>query len=183
MTNKSSNPWDSTTAWKDEKAFLNWLRSQTRRIWSRHPVKNSYKNMRRYKAPIGKNGREIWACKCEMCGKEVASSKAEIDHIKAGGSFHDWQSYTEWAKRILWVSHDDIRELCRECHSAVTYSQSSGLSIEDARKEKAIIEKCKQKIATQKAELLKAGFKEEDISNAEKRRECYRKMLGGSDEV
>lgn len=171
------NPWDSCSAWKDEKEFLNWLRSQTRRIWSRHPVKNSYKQQRRYKAPIGRGGRDIWACDCELCGKQVKSSQSEIDHIQAGGSFNDWQSYTEWARRILWVSHDDIRELCKDCHGAVTLSQRKGITFEQAKVEKAIIEKTKQSISKQKKELLAHGFTTEQTANANKRRECYRQLL------
>lgn len=179
MSKEKLNPWDNVSTWKNEKAFFNWLRSQTRRIWSRHPVKISYKQGRRYKAPIGKNGREVWACRCEMCGKEVASGSAEIDHIAAGGSFYDWESYTEWAKRILWVSHDDIRELCQDCHSTVSHAQRTGLTLEEAHKDKKLIALTKRPVKEQKKELLGEGFSEEDVSNSKKRKDCYRKLLWG----
>jgi hypothetical protein len=139
------NPWDDNPAWKSEKDFMNWLRSQTRRIWSRHPVKIAYKTKRRFKAPIGVNGKDVWACNCEMCGKLVRSSETQIDHIIMGGSFSDWKTYTEWAKRILWVTPEDIRELCVDCHSTVTHMQKTGLSFEASKIEKQTIEIIKNK--------------------------------------
>lgn len=134
------NPWDNSSAWKTEKDFMNWLRSQTRRIWSRHPTKISYKSARRFKAPIGVNGKEVWACNCEMCGKLVRSSETQIDHIVMGGSFSDWNTYTEWARRILWVTAEDIRELCLECHTTVNHMQKTGLSFDEAKIEKQAIQ-------------------------------------------
>jgi hypothetical protein len=100
---------------------------------------------RRYKAPIGIKGKDVWACKCEMCSKEVRSSDAEIDHITAGGSFRSWEEYTQWAKRILWVTWDDLRELCQDCHATVTLSQKLGISYEEACIEKQIIQIIKEK--------------------------------------
>jgi 5-methylcytosine-specific restriction endonuclease McrA len=161
------NPWDNSTAWKSEKDFMNWLRSQTRRIWSRHPVKISYKNNRRFKAPIGINGKDVWACNCELCGKLVRSSETQIDHIVMGGSFSDWKSYTEWAKRILWVTPEDIRELCVDCHEIVNHQQKTGLSWEDSIIDKKVIQIIKEK--KDKLVLEQAGII--PASNAKLRRE------------
>lgn len=161
-----TNPWDNNPAWKSEKDFMNWLRSQTRRIWSRHPVKISYKNNRRFKAPLGINGKEVWSCTCEMCGKVVRSSDTQIDHIVMGGSFSDWKTYTEWAKRILWVTPDDIRELCVNCHTIVNHQQKTGLSFEEAKVDKEIIQIIKDK--KDKLVLEQAGIK--PASNQKDRR-------------
>lgn len=167
------NPWDNSTAWKSEKDFMNWLRSQTRKIWSRHPVKISYKIARRFKAPIGVNGKEVWACNCEMCGKLVRSSETQIDHIVMGGSFSDWKTYTEWARRILWVTADDIRELCFDCHTIVNHMQKTGLTFDEAKVEKQAIEIIKQK--KDKQFLSEAGIT--PASNAKKRREQLLELL------
>jgi len=90
-----------------------------------------------------------------MCNKEVRSSDAEIDHITAGGSFTDWEEYTQWAKRILWVTWEDLRELCKDCHEAVTLSQKLGVDIETARitKKAIVLEKAK----TDKAFIIECG--------------------------
>ena len=45
---------------------------------------------------------------------------------------------------ILWVTFDDIRELCEDCHSEVTLSQKLGISLIDAKVEKKVIAICKQ---------------------------------------
>ena len=169
------NPWDNSTAWKSEKDFMNWLRSQTRRIWSRHPVKISYKINRRFKAPIGVNGKEVWGCNCEMCGKLVRSSETQIDHIIMGGSFSDWKSYTEWARRILWVTPDDIRELCVDCHTIVNHMQKTGLTFDEAKVEKQAIQIINEK--EDKSFLESKGIP--PASNATKRRQQIIDVLKG----
>ena len=169
------NPWDDVPYFKNESGFLNWLRSQTRRIWSRHPTKLEYKKNRRYKAPVGKNGKMVFVSDCEICGKQHRD--CEVDHIKAGGSFHDWGSYTKWAERILWVGMDDIRELCPDCHSIVTYQQSNNCSWEEAVSRKMLVSKLKQPVTIQKKELTDAGFTDSMIRNKGAREECYVKLL------
>lgn len=138
-TKKKQNKYEKVwkfpdSPWKSETAFLGWLRGQIRRIWSRHPVKIAYKNSRRYKAPIGRNEKEVWCSDCEICGKQ--SRDCEVDHKDGGYGFTDWDSFTNWQQRILLVSFDDIRELCKECHSVVSYAQSYNMSFEEAKCEK-----------------------------------------------
>ena len=128
---------------KSETAYFTWLRGSIRRIWSRSPVKIAYKQSRRYKAPVGKNGKDVWVSRCELCGVEHRA--CEVDHIHGGKGFYDWESFTEWQKRILMVSFDDIRELCPDCHGVVSYQQKSGLSFKEAKIEKEAIEIQKQK--------------------------------------
>lgn len=169
------NPWDGVAAFKTEKAFLVWLRSQSRRIWSRHPTKIAYKQSRRYKAPVGRNGKEVWVSDCEICGCQ--SRNCEVDHIAQGGSFYDWESYTVWLKRILWVSFDDIRELCQDCHSIVTYQQRYNLSWQEALDRKKVIQKMKQKAGDQKKELKSFGYTGSMIANDELREKCYLELL------
>lgn len=162
------NPYDSVDFWNDEKDFLNWLRSQTRRIWTRHPVKTTYKARRRFKAPIGRKGKEVFACTCELCGKTVKSSESQVDHKQEGGSFSNWEEYTVWAKRILWVSIDDIRELCKPCHGAVTLSQRLHITLDEALIQKQAIELIKNKHA--KAWLESRGI-------FAKRKKDYRELI------
>lgn len=169
----TKNPWDNTNM--NEKEFFNWLRSVTRRIWSRHPQKNAYKKDRTFKAPIGKiNNKMVNACKCEMCGETFRSAETEIDHIVAGGSFKNWKEYTEWAKRILWVTSDDIRILCKDgCHKKVTYAHKHGLTLEDADVKLKTIADMKKPTNIQIKELTDLGYPASMLTNAKKRRECY----------
>lgn len=167
-----NNHWDfPNSPWKDEKAYFNWLRGNVRRIWSRHPTRIAYKQLRRYKAPVGRNNKEVWVSDCEMCGNQ--SRETEIDHIQGGYGFKDWQTFTEWSKMILWVTFDDIRELCTDCHAAVTLSQKLGIPLEEAFIEKKVIEICKSK--KDKEFIKENGLIPE--SNANKRRDQVRGIL------
>lgn len=143
-----------SSPWKTETAFLGWLRGQIRRIWSRHPVKISYKNSRRYKAPVGRNEKEVWVSDCEICGCQ--SRDCEVDHKDGGYGFTDWDSFTKWQQRILLVSFDDIRELCKECHAIVSHAQRCGISFEEAKCEKEAIAIIKER--QDKAWLLDRGI-------------------------
>lgn len=167
-----SNPWEiKDSPWKDEKAYLQWLRGSIRRIWSTHPVKIKYKQSRRYKAPVGRNGKDVWVSDCELCGKQ--SRITQVDHIKGGYGFTDWDSFCDWAKMILWVGFDDIRELCEDCHSVVNLSQKLGCSIEEACIEREVIDIMKSK--EDKSWLLSKGIT--PASNAKKRREQIKEVL------
>lgn len=175
MKKEGSTPWEDVPhIWKDEKAYLNWLRSSTRRIWNRHPIKIAYKQKRRYKAPVGVNGRDVWVSDCEMCGEQ--SRKTEIDHIVEGGSFHDWESYTNWSKRILWVGFGDIRELCVDCHELETLAQRKGITLEEAKVERELISFKKLKADRQRATLKSLGI--EPSSTKALREEQYKIYLG-----
>jgi hypothetical protein len=166
------NPWDDVPhVWKDEKAYFNWLRSSIRRVWTRHPIKIAYKQSRRYKAPVGRNNKDVWVSDCEICGKQ--SRETEIDHLEGGYGFKDWQSFTEWSKMILWVTFDDLRELCKDCHAAVTLSQKLVIPLEDAFIEKQVIEICKSK----KDRAFIKENNEIPKSNAAQRREQVREIL------
>lgn len=170
----SGQPWEiPNSPWKDEKAYYNWLRGSIRRIWSRHPVKISYKQQRRYKAPVGRNGKEVWVSDCEMCGEQ--SRSCDVDHLHGGYGFTDWQSFTEWAKMILWVTYEDIRELCPECHAAVTLSQRLGIPVEEARLVKVVIQMEKDK--TLKKFLDDHGV----VCKATERREKALEILKGEE--
>ena len=82
----SHHPWDDVSTWKDEKAYMNWLRSSIRKIWSRHPVKISYIHEHRFKSNIGKRTKRnpsglVWACRCECCKEVFRQTDCQVDHI------------------------------------------------------------------------------------------------------
>lgn len=185
MTNRSPAPWeDFPEIWGNKSAFFTYLRGAFRRAWNKSPVKIKKLQQDRFKIsnPSNKGKREIWGAKCEMCGDTFPMKDVQVDHKIEAGSLNDFSDIEGFVTRLLACSKDDLRIVCKPCHSVLTLANRIGVSFEQAKKEKLIIERCKQKVATQKKELLEAGFKEEDISNAEKRRECYRRMLGGENE-
>lgn len=130
-----TKPWDDAPdLWKDEKAYCAWLRSQSRRIWARHPIKNRYKSAAT--KPIDaatkvKYPRAKKMCGCEMCHDFFPASKIEVDHIKPAGSFVNVAEWKDWLDRLLLLGFSGIRLLCIECHLKVTLSDRFGCSLEN----------------------------------------------------
>lgn len=144
-----AKPWeDAKDVWKDEKAFCQWLRSQSRRMWSRHPIKNNYVKARL--VPVAKvpadmlppklTARTKYLCQCEMCGLYFPRNQMEVDHIEQAGSFlsvEDWQGFLQ---RLMVVGYDDIRLLCKDkCHTKVTLSQRYHCSLEEAEARQKVV--------------------------------------------
>ena len=92
---------------------------------------------------------------CEICNKQTRQS--ETDHIHFCGSFTTWDEYTQWLERLLLITYDDIRELCKECHEIVTLSQRQNLSLEEARIRKKLIVFEKMLLSAQKSLLKQIG--------------------------
>lgn len=164
-------PWEDVPhIWKDEKAYLNWMRSQIRRIWSRHPIKTSYIKAREVKVeyaltrpvlyPIAHklSGNTKTVCRCEMCNFYFAKGKMEVDHIAGGEGFSDYAGFLEWQKRMLFLGYEDIQHLCKPCHQLVSTSQRFNCSIADAPKYQKLAEFKKLKAEAQRVKLIKLGL-------------------------
>ena len=137
-----SKPWlDVPEVWKDEQAFLNWMRSQTRRVWSRHPIKVEYVKRRQITVERAKefgvefghclHPRTKTVCRCEHCHLWFAKNQMEVDHIEGGTGFDDYESFLQWQKRMLFVDFGGIQHLCKKCHHKVTMTQKFGCKPEE----------------------------------------------------
>lgn len=159
-----------------EKKLCTKIRSAIRQTWMHSDVKLAYLYSHTY-PDANPNTRTKWLIDCELCGGSFKQSDIQVDHIIGEHSLLSLEDVVPFAKSILGVTHEDLRCLCIPCHEAVTYAERYSMSIEDAFAEKAVITKLKQTVANQKAELKKAGYKPKDISNADKRRKCYRELV------
>ena len=159
-----------------EKKLCTQLRSAVRKVWMHHPVKLSYLYKKTY-PDMDDSTRTKWKIDCEICGESFKLNEVQVDHIKGEHSLLSLNDVVPFAKSILGVTHDDLQIACVPCHESLTYAERYNMSLEDARKEKGVIAKLKQTVAVQKKELKKAGYKEKDISNEEKRRLAYRELL------
>lgn len=159
-----------------EKKLCTLLRSSVRGVWMRHPVKLSYLYSKTYpdKNPVT---RTKWLIDCEMCKCSFKTSDVQVDHICGEHSLLSLEDVVPFATSILGVAHKDLQILCIPCHEALTYSERYNMSLEEAFAEKSVIAKLKQTVPKQKQELKLAGYKPKDISNADKRRECFRELL------
>jgi len=182
-----SNPWEDVPGlWKDEMAFLNWLRSQTRKTWSRHPVKNEYCRQRptisrlfAVESGVIDPKQFVRAKKlrqCEMCEGWFPVSALQVDHLDGGYGFKNMDEFFEWYKRMLLIGFDDIRELCIPCHEKVTLSQKLGCSMEDIPYHQDRIAFGKLKAAQQHKVL--ADLELSSGNNADARMEIYLEHLG-----
>ena len=160
-----------------EKKLCSDLRSAIRAVWMKHDTKLSYLYERTV-PDMNPDTRTKWLVQCECCKEMFKLGDVEINHLKGENPLRTLDDVLPFAQSILGVSYDDIEILCKPCHSIFTYAERYGVSLEAAKKEKAVIEKINQTVAIQKKELLAAGFKAQDISNEDKRREAYRKLLG-----
>ena len=142
MLNKK--PWlVPGVPWKTESAFWVWVRGILRKGWSRHPVKIEYINLHRKRIvnpnPKGKKP-DVWGMTCQQCGKDVVQSNIEIDHVGDNASFtglHDVESYV---KHLFLVDFDSLESCCKPCHSIRSHAQNKGMTFEEARKDKWIID-------------------------------------------
>lgn len=159
-----------------EKALCSAMRSAIRSLWLKHDVKLSflYENTI---PDMNPDTKTKWLYKCEYCGGLFKQSDIQIDHRKGEHPLNTLEDILPFAQSILGVTKEDLAITCIDCHAVKTYSERYGMSLEDAKKEKAIIAKTNQTVTIQKKELLAAGFKAAEISNEEKRRECYRALL------
>ncbi len=159
-----------------EKALCSALRSAIRSLWMKHDVKLAflYENTI---PDMNPDTKTKWLYKCEYCGGLFKQSDIQVDHKRGEHPLLTLEDILPFAQSILGVTKDDLAITCISCHEIKTYAERYGMSIEDATKEKAVIAKTNQTVAAQKKELLAAGFKAKDITNAESRREAYRELL------
>jgi hypothetical protein len=180
-----SNPWehpDLESIWKTKSSFMSYIRSCLRKAWNRHPAKIIVLRDRRKKIPNPSNKgklKEVWGFDCPLCNRVLPIREGQVDHINAAGSLRDKEDIQSFVEKLVWVTPDDLRLICKSCNSALSYADRQGISFEEAVKQKEIIARLKQSVDKQKKELLAAGFSQDGVSNAEKRRECYRRLLNG----
>jgi len=185
-------PWEEEgSPWKTESAFLSWVRGVLRRGWSKHPIKLEFIKKYRKQVPNpNPKGKKptIWGMTCDCCKKDFPLQvprqlkgvvpTIEIDHIEDASSLKSSEDLGGFAYRLFYVTFDLLRPLCKPCHDIYTYMAKHNVSYEEAKGTKEVIKKMNSlSVKEQKDELKAAGFLEKEVSNADKRRECYKKIL------
>lgn len=181
MRNKNRDKawdWDGSP-WKTRSSYFSWIRGGIRRgLWNRSPVKLEFlrKNRRRIVNP-NKRSRErypeVWGATCNICKKEYTTSNIEVDHIKGNHSLTTFEDIATFIEAIVTVTQDDLRLLCKGCHSIESYAEKHGISFEEAEVRKKAIEVVKSK--KDKEWLAERGIT--PGSNQAKRREQIEEFL------
>ena len=169
-------PWGLGTPWKNSVAFFTYLRGCLRKAWSTNPIKhNLIKKKRKQIKNPNINGKKetVFGFTCEMCNTDHVIANGQVDHIVAAGSLRKTEDIQGFVERLLYVTEDDLRLICKGCNSALAYADKNGMSYEQAVQEKKLIEICKTKKDVQ-------FLKDRNIvpaSNATKRKAQVRDVL------
>lgn len=169
-------PWGLGTPWKNSVAFFTYLRGCLRKAWSTNPIKhNLIKKKRKQIKNPNPNGKKetVFGFTCEMCNTDHVIANGQVDHKVAAGSLRKTEDIQGFVERLLYVTEDDLRLICKGCNSALAYADKQGISYEEAVREKKLIEICKTKKDTQF--LKDRGI--QPASNATKRKQQVREVL------
>lgn len=170
---------DKNNIWKNDTQFYTWLRGGIRKVWSSHPLKHNLlkskvvrvvndnpKSMKRF--PM------VNKLKCEVCKDLFPQSMVEVDHRYGGSNtLKCSDDVAEFIFNILYVTSEDLRVVCKDCHKILSYQQKHEIKdFNKAKIEKYIIS------LKGKAELdFFISRRIETPSNSKKRREEMRKIL------
>lgn len=177
--NNKWEPWNETNVWKTKAEFFSWLRGQLRHsVWSHYPPKNEFKtSMLRKATPEdyarGISSRTKKVGQCVFCGEWFPASKLQVDHKVPAGSLRGADDIQGFVQRL--ACEKSIMGLaCKPCHDIKTYSERQGISFEEARVEKQVIERMRLPKAEQDAMLKAQGL---PCGNDKMRKESWRILL------
>lgn len=141
-------PWGLGTPWKNSVAFFTYLRGCLRKAWSNNPIKHNLIKKMRYQIPNPNprgNKKTVWGFDCQMCKGRFPISQGQVDHIQPAGSLQKTEDIQGFVERLLYVTEDDLRLICKGCNSALAYADKHGISYERAIIEKQSIALIKEK--------------------------------------
>ena len=135
--------------WKTESAYMSWLRGGIRRyLWSKNPVKLEFIKQNRVKIPNpnpkGKV-KEVWGGVCALTGNIFPIGDMEVDHKEGNHSLKTLDDLVPFVKGIVMITLDDLQFVSKEAHKIKSYAEKQGISFEEAKVEKEVIEIIKQK--------------------------------------
>ena len=167
-------PWGPDAPWKNSVAFFTYLRGCLRKAWSNNPIKHNLIKKKRKQIPnpnpTGKK-KTVWGFDCEMCNGEFLMSQCQVDHKTPVGSLQKTEDIQGFVERLLYVTEDDLRLVCKDCNSALALSDKQGITFEEARMVKAVI-------AMEKDKSLKQWLEDRGVKcRATERREKALEIL------
>ena len=135
--------------WATESAYMSWLRGGIRRyLWSKNPVKLEFIKQNRVKIPNpnpkGKV-KEVWGGVCALTGNIFPIGDMEVDHKEGNHSLKTLDDLVPFVKGIVMITLDDLQLVSKEAHKIKSYAEKQGISFEEAKIEKEVIEIIKQK--------------------------------------
>lgn len=142
------NPWGVNTPWPKQVNFFTYLRGCLRKAWSNNPIKlQVLKNKRKQISNPSPKGKKpmVWGFDCEMCGSTFPISEGQVDHIHPAGTLRETEDIQGFVERLLFVTEDDLRLVCKTCNSALAMSDKTKKSYEECLIDKQAIAIMKSK--------------------------------------
>lgn len=183
--NKNIMPWEAyPDIWKNQTAFFTYLRGCLRKSWNNSPVKHDYIKRHRKQIdnpnPKGKK-KTVWGFECEVCHHDYVMKEGQVDHITPSGSLSEIQDIQGFAERLLIVTDDDIRLICKGCHRVITNMERYGLSYEEEVIETKVRDLRKLKVSEVHGRLVSIGI--EPLKTKKDCVDAYREFLKNGEKI
>ena len=75
-----------------------------------------------------------------MCENDFVLKEINVDHIIPAGQLNQTEDIQGFVERLLYVTEDDLRLVCKGCNSALAYADKHGISFAEALLIKKAIE-------------------------------------------
>lgn len=159
-----------------ESAFLAWIRSALRSKSLRWPPRAEALKLAR-RAYKGPNKLQKWEFCCSLCGRWFKAKEVVVDHFPvAAGSILSVEDIGPFANN-LYCEVDNLRVLDKECHDIHTVAEKNGITFDEARLLKEVIDICKKPAKEVVAFCEGWGYNKESLSNPEKRKKAVYEIL------
>jgi len=160
----------SFRGFKTKAAFMSFVRSGLRRMWSRQYLpKRVFIASARRRVPLGRNGAMIWGGVCEHCNKPHKAANMEVDHIKQNHKLTEIEDISNYCDS-LFCELSNMRYLCKPCHKIITYAERNNMTFGEAKAEKQAIAFGKLPVEKQNKMLQQWDILDDKITNAKHRR-------------
>lgn len=169
-------PWEEfPQIWKTKAAFMSYLRGGIRRaIWNRSPIKHTVIHKKRKKVLNKKTGNMVWGGTCYLCGQDFVMGDLQVDHMVGEHSLQEIEDIQSFVESMTCLSEDMLGLVCEPCHRIKSYAERYGITFEDAKAEKQIINLTKKPVKEIKKILDKHKL---PSNNAKVRRESLKKLV------
>ena len=131
------------TVWSSPAKLMAYLRGCLRLAWKNHPIKHIFIKKIRKQIPNPNprgNKPTVWGFTCAMCKKDFPTAQLQVDHINPAGKLSKLEDIQSFVERLLLVTEDDLRPVCKPCNNALSLADRQGISYDDAIKRKKVIE-------------------------------------------
>jgi len=167
--------------WKTRASVFSWIKGIIRKGWNRAPQKITLINKMRKQIPNpNPKGKKptVWGATCEICLNDYALKDMQCDHRdEATAHLTQIEHIQPCAEKLLLVVEEDLRLICKGCHNLHSIAQLKGVSFEEAKVEKLVIEFSKNNAEKQKHILTNTCNLSIMPPNAKARAEAYRNYL------